>query len=530
MKSFFAAALFLLISCTTLSGQTTSGVVAAPLRNDFEGILSFLSSDLMEGRATGTRGALMASEYIASMMQLSGLVPYGDMTLSKKTGKSQTPVRTYMQNFKMIRCYVDKSSLKLIGTNADGESALVFRPGTDYAIEPIPFGREAEAQLVFAGYGIEAPDKGYDDYSGIDVRNRIVMILDGYPGHADTSSAAARKLGRSFGDDFATLKKKLKLAEKKGAAAVVFVNPKVMTSEINSPISEDEDSENPRHYLPGDPGKLTIPCFTMGTDATIHLLEGTAIDLPGFENKVSRTLVPASAVVMGKKLGFSVIIRSEELMIRNVLGMIRGKDTTRNIIIGGHYDHLGISKGEIYNGADDNASGVAGMLALAKIWANHSEKPACNLIFAAWVGEERGKLGSIYFARHAPIVPDQVSLVINMDMISRSAPEDTGRIGLSIGTNTVNEDLRTLARIVNSKLEHPFVLELWDVTGASGSDYRPFADQKIPILTFHAGFPDEYHTPLDDFERVDLNKMEQILRIVNDGLQESLQTSPVREK
>ncbi|MCX6267362.1 MAG: M28 family peptidase [Bacteroidetes bacterium] len=530
MKNSCLFTLFLVLSWTTIKAQTSSGSLAAPSRDDFEGIQSFLSSDWMEGRGTGTRGALMAADYIASMMQLSGLLPYGDTVANGKPGAKPTRIRTYLQNFKMIRCHVERSSLALIRNTPEGESALVFAPGTDYQLEAIPLGRETEAQLVFAGYGIEAADKGYNDYAGIDVRNRIVMILEGYPGHASTNSSAYKKLGSTFGDDFATLKKKLKTAEKNGAAAVVFINPKVLNSQINEPISVDEDDENPRHYLPADPGKLNIPCFTMGTDATIKLLEGSAIDLSGFENKAAQDLSPGSAIVPGKKLRFSISIKSEELIIRNVLGMIRGKDTTRNIIIGGHYDHLGISKGEIFNGADDNASGVAGMLALAKIWANTSDKPACNLIFAAWVGEERGKLGSVYFARNSKIVPDHVSLVINMDMISRSAPEDTGRIALSIGTMTLNEDLRTLAKHVNSKLDHPFVLEIWDVTGASGSDYRPFADRKVPILTFHAGFPDEYHTPQDDFSRVDANKMEQILKIVHTCLIESLQHPPVRER
>ena len=530
MKSSFVFTFLLLFSCATLTAQTSTGSVAPPLRNDFEGILKFLSSDWMEGRGTGTRGALMAADYIASMMQLNGLLPYGDMATDSKPGSKPTQSRIYLQNFKMIRCHVDKSSLAIISNTPEGESALVFSPGTDYQIEAVPFGRETEAQLVFAGYGIEATGKGYNDYAGIDVRNRIVIILDGYPGHSKANSVASVKLGSAFGDDFATMRKKLKYAQENGAAGVVFINPKVLTTKINDPILIDEDDENPRHYIPADPGKLNIPCFTMGTDATLKLLEGTTLDLPGFENKVAGDLLPASTIIHGRKIRFSVSIKSEEMIIRNVFGVIPGKDTTRNIIIGGHYDHLGISKGEIFNGADDNASGVAGTLALAKAWANHPDKPACNLIFAAWVGEERGKLGSRYFALHSPIVPDRVSLVINMDMISRSAPEDTGRIALSIGTMTVNEDLRTLAKNVNSKLERPFVLEIWDVTGATGSDYRPFADRKVPILTFHAGFPDEYHTPMDDFSRVDSHKMEQILKIVNSCLSESLQNPPLREK
>ena len=203
-----------------------------------------------------------------------------------------------------------------------------------------------------------------------------------------------------------------------------------------------------------------------------------------------------------------------------MLGVIPGSDTTRNIIIGGHYDHLGIKKGEIYNGADDNASGVAGMLALAGVWADHTQKPSCNIIFAAWIGEEKGKLGSTYFARHSPIVPARLLLVINLDMISRSAPEDTARNQLAIGTMTVSENLRYMARKSNSLLEHPFVLDLWDVTGHSGSDYGPFTARKVPIITFHAGFPDEYHTPLDDAARTDPGKMEKILQIVNDCIRE----------
>ena len=484
----------------------------------------------MEGRETGTRGALMAADYIASMMQLNGLMPYGDTEIKSSPGSPVNSGQTFFQNFKMIRCHVEKSSLELIRNSVEGEPVVKFAPGTDFIVDPVPFGRETEAPVIFIGYGIEAPGKGYNDYTNTDVRNKVVVVVDGYPGHADTTSLASKKLGRSFEDDFATVRKKLKLAERHGAAAVVFIDPHLLNSKINVPTSGDGDNENFRHYLPGDSGKLKIPCFTLGTDAILQLLDGTGIDLPRFEKKAASELLTASGPMQGKKLRFSVTVRSEEVMIRNVIGMIQGIDTTRNIIIGGHYDHLGVRNGQVFNGADDNASGVAGMLALAKAWSSNPMKPPCNIIFAAWVGEERGKLGSTYFAMHSRLVPRQVSLVLNMDMISRSAPEDTGRIGLSIGTMTLNEDLRSLAKNINSKLEHPFVLELWDVTGASGSDYRPFSDRKVPILTFHAGFPVEYHTPLDDFARVDLHKMEQILKIVNDCLWETLKNPPLRDK
>ncbi|MCX6278280.1 MAG: M20/M25/M40 family metallo-hydrolase [Bacteroidetes bacterium] len=527
MRRSFVFTLCFWVSLTSLTAQSISNAVPAPVRNDFEGVISFLASDWMEGRETGTNGALMASYYIASMMQLNGLMPYGDAALKNDSGFSRKTGVTYLQNFKMIRCQVEKSSLALIRNSSEGESLLIFAPGADYKTDPVPFGREAEAMVVFAGYGIEAPGKGYDDYAGKDVRNRIVMVLDGYPGNADTTSAAWKKLGNSFGEDFASLKKKLKTAEKHGALAVIYVDPKVLNSAQNSAFTEDDDN-NFRHYLPGDTGKLQIPCFMTGNDATLQLLDGSGIDLAGFEKNAALYLSIASAPMQGKKVRFSIAVKSEEIIIQNVLGIIRGSDTSRNIIVGAHYDHLGVRKGQVFNGADDNASGVAGVLALAKVWADHKEKPRCNIIFAAWTGEEKGKLGSSYFARNSRIVPNNVSLVVNLDMISRSAPEDKAGRQLSIGTMTANEDLRTIAKTINSKLEKPFVLELWDVTGYSGSDYGPFAARKVPIITFHAGFPDEYHTAFDDAARNDPAKMENILKIVNDCISEATENPPVR--
>jgi hypothetical protein len=515
-------------SFVTLFAQTNPHAVSPPAAKDFTGILSFLSSDWMEGREAGTRGGFIAAGYIASMMQLYGLSPFGDPDKDNEPGSPHNINKTYFQNFHMIRCRVEKSSLALIRHSPDGESAILFSPGIDYQVDPVPFGSEAEVPVVFTGYGIEAPGKGYDEYKGMGVSNRIVVVLDGYPGHSDTTSPSWKKLGKSFEEEYATIKQKLRIAEKHGALAMVIVDPVMVNNPINSSLTENTEDDNFRHFLPGDTGKVKIPCFRMGADAARLLFKDTGIELPGFEKKAAQDLLPSSRVVQEKKLRFSVAVKSEALIIQNVLGVIHGSDTTRNIIVGGHYDHLGVRKGEIYNGADDNASGVAGMLALAKVWADRTQKPSCNIIFAAWTGEEKGKLGSTYFARHSPIVPDRLSLVINLDMISRSAPEDTAAKQLSIGTRTINKDLRNLAKTINTRLEHPFILELWDVTGASGSDYRPFADRKVPIITFHAGFPNEYHTPLDDFVRVDLAKMEKILKIVNDCLMETLDNPPMR--
>ncbi len=207
---------------------------------------------------------------------------------------------------------------------------------------------------------------------------------------------------------------------------------------------------------------------------------------------------------------------ADTAVLRNVLGIIYGKDRSRSIIIGAHYDHLGIREGKTFYGADDNASGVAGMLSLAGKWSEKDVKPPCNMIFAAWAAEEKGLIGSSYFVQQKGAEPGKILLAINMDMISGNAPEDSTHRILSIGTLPVSAGLRQIAIKANATMAKPFVLDLWDVTGHQGSDYSYFSSSGIPVMTFFSGFSDYYHTPGDTMEKTDLPKMEDILRLVNE--------------
>jgi hypothetical protein len=321
----------------TLPAQTNPIPLAAPEINDFAGTLTFLSSDWMEGREPGFRGNYMAADYIASMMQLNGLAPYGDVDTLKSGQNSKSGVKTILQ-----QSYFQHFELKLY-----------------YIVKVGPWS----------------------------------LIL-------------------------------------------------------------------------GRPGSV---------------------------------------------------------MVSNVTGIIHGKDSTKSIVVGAHYDHLGVQNGFIFNGADDNASGVSGLLALAGKWSEHGEKPACNIIFAAWNCEERGMHGSRYFVRHTDANPGRVLAYINMDMISRSAPEDTNRRIISMGTMPESEGLRQTAIAANLGLPHPFELDLWDVTGHSGSDYASFTAKNIPVMTFFSGYQVDYHTPEDDAGKADLQKMEDILKLVNDCIIEILE-------
>jgi Zn-dependent M28 family amino/carboxypeptidase len=293
-----------------------------------------------------------------------------------------------------------------------------------------------------------------------------------------------------------------------------------MNSVKNPDTEEDEDYD---YFLPNDTANKLIPGFRLGSIATRQLLSGTGLNLMEFEKITAKTALPSFIILKDKRIRFSVTVKTEALLVRNVLGMIPGKDTSKYIVLGGHYDHLGTHKGQIYNGSDDNASGASGLLALAKVWMESGVKPACNLIFASWSAEEEGLLGSQYFVQEMNINPKDIKLYINMDMISRSVIEDTAQRQLSIGTRTSDDNLRELARKTNTSIHPPFELDLWDVTGHSGSDYASFTAKNIPVMTYNTGLHNDYHTPRDISATADLVKMGDVLKFVNTSLQEVLE-------
>lgn len=513
-----------------LFAQTNARAVPSPSENDFAPILSFLSSDWMQGREAGAKGGFMAADYMASMMQLFGLQPYGDPSKGANKGLG------YFQDFEILRYTTQTSSLAFTSRTANSQNDRDFAPGVDYNVKGGTQSMEAEAPLVFAGYGITDKGNGYDDYKALDVRGKIVVVLKGFPGHADTTSPAWKKFSKTTGEE-ASFETKLRTARMNGAVALILLdgdgkfepfkqaqqNQLLLKSTMNSVKNADEDFEDDDYILPNDTANEMIPGFRPGSSATRQLLSGTGLNVADFEKRTAKTVMPASMLLKDKVVKVSVSVKTDPLLVRNVLGMIPGKDRTKYIVLGGHYDHLGIRNGQIYNGSDDNGSGAGGLLALAKVWAESGVQPACNLIFASWTAEEEGLLGSQYFVQAMKINPKAIRLYINMDMISRSVIEDTARRQLSIGTRTLDENLRALARKVNATMSHPFELDLWDVTGHSGSDYGSFTPVNIPVMTYNTGLHNDYHTPRDISANADLVKMGDVLKLVNESLQEVLE-------
>jgi hypothetical protein len=532
MKRLALLTFALIFWTAALFPQAVQNQVKPISKSDFSGTLSFLASDWMEGREAGAKGGFMAADYIASMMENFGLMPYGNNKTSKNICKP-----SFFQDFEVIPYKTEKASLSLISKTSSFKAEFKFIEGLDFEAKAGPNSVMAEAPLVFAGYGISAPDFGYDDYKKLVVKGCIVVVMKGFPGHADTTSAGWKKFGKSYEDGDFSRTSKLKTAAKLGAVAIIEVNPdgsfkpstheivnlSVVQSAMKAEKPTDPEYEDYSYILPADTSLPVIPCFKISSKVTNEIFKGTGINLADAEKKAANFLQTSSCPLKDKIAGLAISVKSESLLVRNVLGIIKGTDSSRSIVVGAHYDHLGIRDGRIYSGSDDNASGTAGMLAIAKYWANSNEKPACNIIFAAWTAEEKGLLGSSYFVQNTEINSKNISLYLNFDMISRSAPEDSAQLIVSVGTVKGSDSLKNLASRHNAKLAHPFNLDLWECSENGGSDYASFATKKIPVMTFFSGFHDDYHSPRDIFAKADLEKMTAILNLVNNCLLEFIE-------
>lgn len=486
--------------------------VPNPTINDFAGPFEFLASEWMEGRGVGQRGGFMAADYVASMMQFAGLTPaYSSSLLNTKTES----IKNYSHDFEILKHWVNAAGISFLQGGKKPNSQLSLIHGVDFVVNQAVNDISIDAPLIFVGYGIFQDIISDSILNDFDVKGKVVVMLDGFPGCKDTTSLAWQRFGQQLSGDDDLLERKVHSAFKKSAKAVILIRSQMIENEINA--KEPLNISN-NYDLPPDIPTTSFPVIYLSQMAEGQIASLISVNFDEFEKQAAQLNQP-SLNQQDIFVNLSVDVEKEIVKSQNIIGMVEGKDKTRSVILGAHYDHLGKHNDSTYYGADDNASGTAGLLALSKVWVQSSIVPPCNLIFASWGAEEKGLLGSRYFAQSQQVNPDQVLLYINMDMISGSALDDTARNMLSIGIREVDADLRTMAAAINEKCPKPFVLDLWDVTGYTGSDYASFTEKNIPVITFNSGLHDYYHTPNDTFSRSDLTKMEAILELVNEILQ-----------
>jgi hypothetical protein len=510
----FSSFLFLIIllagNSVTLQAQNVSFMEIGDMRfHDSGGLLDTLASPEFEGRETGSPGGDKAAEFIALKMREAGLHP-----LYANPRSSGLTADAYFQSFSLLRYSLRSASITL-GIPGGKKPGNLLRADSDFTVENPQESFQHESVLVYAGYGIPDLKLDDDDYAGLDVKGKIVVFTDGYPGQYDTLSVQWEKYRELAADDGFDCSARCREASGRGVVAVIVIRRDYRQLSADLPLSVGVGDEQPYQDvpfgLPEDKVSKGIPCMYLSREGSRKMANFLG-------------LYAKNAPRQRPEAGFCRIqgeIKIEPIRVQNVIGILPGRDTNRVVIIGGHYDHLGKRGHTIYYGSDDNASGTAGMLSMAREWSSTDSLPPCTLMFASWTAEEKGLIGSEYFVRNLPH-SDKVKLYINLDMISRSVSEDSSGRMLSIGTRTADSLLRQTAGQINTGLTSPFILDLWDVTGHSGSDYASFTARGIPVMTFNTGLHNDYHTTRDLPALADVRKMNDVLNLASECLKHYL--------
>jgi hypothetical protein len=517
----------------------------------------YLASDELEGRGLGTEGLDLAADYIAERFREAGL----------KTELFDG--RPFQQFAVTIGSQLGREKrMALVPPPAAEDQApepIELTLGKDFSPLAMSGSADLDLPLVFAGYGITAKEEGYDDYEGIDVRGKAVIVLRHQPQRDDAESV----FGGATQSPHAWLNRKVFNAHERGAAAVVFctgqfeIESQIVdlrknwkealdrlaaeheqfnridqpgTVELEShrrriaelmreveqwdaKIQEKWDEVLPFAHGGRGPAPSGFPVLHVGravVDRAVRAALGKS--LGEIERAIDEDFRPQSAELSGWRIAGRVDVGQKRIDAQNVVAVLEGQGPLagETIVVGAHYDHLGRGefgslsreKNVIHPGADDNASGVAVMLEVARRLAARPEKLPRRVVFVAFTGEERGLFGSNHYVRD-PLVPiEKTVAMINLDMVGRLRDDKLYAIGAATGRSFVE---------MLDRLNEAHRFDLVKGQGGSGpSDQAPFYARKVPVLHFFTGIHGDYHRPSDTFEKLNVPGMRRVAELVAD--------------
>jgi hypothetical protein len=445
--------------------------------------IKFLAADDLKGRANGSEGLEKAADYIAQQFKAVGLEPgisggwFQPFELVAGLAVGQENRVSIQFRGKTVSLAIGSGYYPLAATGSDRTPSL--------KLDNLP--------LVFAGYGLAVPDLGYDDYARIDVSGKAVVILSHEPQEYDGSS----RLNGTRPMPQTTLNAKAQLALSKGARALLV---------IGDPAHRVDEGQYDLFKSDPDAEDQGLPVLRLRRSEMQPLIQAWGLD--NIARLIDQDLVPRSELLKGATLDYVESLRRDRRTVRNVVGILPGSDPARAreaIVIGAHYDHVGLGgrlstapgrTGEIHNGADDNASGTASIIEMARAAMDQRSRFPRTLVFVAFAGEERGLLGSAYYASH-PVIPiDNTVAMLNLDMVGRAR----GSVDISglEASPSMEADLKAAvgasAGGLSIKRAGP---------GAGRSDDANFIDRRVPAINFFTGFHADYHRPGDDWDKID---------------------------
>ena len=456
---------------------------------EYIGYIKYLASPEMRGRASGSPELEKAAAFIRDQFRSTSLKPLlGD---------------SYYQDFEVTTSARLGHDNKLIYHNGREQKQLRFQQ--DFTPLNLSSAGDISGQLVFAGFGITAPEYNYDDYLGLDAKDKIVLILRHEPQEFDEKSVFEGKIYTAHSQIFA----KATNAKLHGAKAVLMVN------DIAAHPSTADDLE--KFGVTAGPGNAGIEFLHVKSEVADKWLRLAGKSLPDIEAAIDKDLKPQSfALPASLDLNVKVDVQREVKTVHNVGAYLPG-ETSEYVIIGAHYDHLGLGEqfslapslaGTVHPGADDNASGTAGVIELAR-WFAREPKHKRGILFLTFAGEELGLLGSSYYANH-PILPlKDAAAMINMDMIGRIRDRKVFVGGAGSGS-TFADLLKELGP------KHDFQTDITERGGYGSSDHTSFTAKQVPVLFFFSGLHADYHKPSDTWDKIDVPDAVRLLDLVAD--------------
>jgi hypothetical protein len=452
--------------------------------------IKYLASPELKGRATGSPELESAGLHIAGLFKSFGLKPVDgksyELAFPAEIGAHLGPHNAF--------------------SFSDGGGRQTLKLDQDYT--PFSFSTvgKASESVIFAGYGITAPSYKYDDYANLDVRGKLVLILRHEPQENDEHSVFDGKKLTSY----ATFVDKMANAKAHGARGVILINDVAAHAGKEDKLEEFGSTGGPR-----DAGIFFVQVKDADAEEWFRA-EGR--DLRQIEADIDRDLKPRSFALAKLAVDLEVDVTHEKKTVHNVAGFLPGT-SSEYIIIGAHYDHLGLGdehslapnlKGTIHPGADDNASGTAGVIELAR-WFSKQPKPNRGILFMTFAGEELGLLGSSWYVNH-PVLPlGNAVAMINLDMIGRIRDGRVFLSGVRSGTTlpTLVADLKPPAPLVIDQTGKNSGTDMSDA-----SDHASFNSKGVPTLFFFSGLHADYHKPSDTADKIDATDAAKLLDYV----------------
>jgi Peptidase family M28/PDZ domain/PA domain len=477
------AMFFTLLVCTGLSLAATPSIPPADAHRYLDDIKA-LTTPAMEGRGDGSKGLTRAAHMIEKRYKSLGLEPAG--------------THSYFQPFTVI------TGAQLKGKNnfavLTGDQKRDLKAKQDFVPFSFSASGSARGALVFAGYGISADEFHYDDYAGVDVKDKIVVVMRYEP------PSFGVKGGNHGMTQHSQVVTKAINARNHGAKALVLVNGK---------LGDGEEDLLTRFGSVSGPENAGIIFLQVKNDVAEGWLKAAGKSLAELQEQINASSKAVSfALPDSVSASVTVNIQTTRATVNNVLAYLPGK-TDEYVIIGAHYDHLGRGNfdslapsqiGQIHPGADDNASGTAGVLELARLLASQKGQLQRGILFASFAGEELGLLGSAEWVKEPTRPLEKAVAMLNMDMIGRIKDQKVYIGGVGTGS--------TLKAAVEQAQQGSGLKIEYSPGGYSSSDHTSFVTKKIPVLFFFSGLHSDYHKPSDTWEKIDPESAAHLLNVV----------------